>query len=88
MISTRQYKNNIRIHIKDTGVGIPPEIQARIFDPFFTTKGVGMGTGQGLSLAHNIIYNHFGSISVDSEPGYGTTFTIELPVDSSELEQS
>ncbi len=87
MISTGTYENNVRIYIRDTGNGIPPEIRARIFDPFFTTKGVGKGTGQGLSLAHNIVNNHLGSISVDSEPGQGTTFTIELPVDSSELDQ-
>lgn len=87
MISTGTYENNVRIYIRDTGNGIPPEIRVRIFDPFFTTKGVGQGTGQGLSLAHNIVNNHLGSISVDSEPGQGTTFTIELPVDSSEFDQ-
>jgi signal transduction histidine kinase len=59
----------------------------RIYDPFFTTKGVGKGTGQGLSMAHNIIVNkHQGRIGVESTEGEGATFTIELPIDSSEKE--
>jgi two-component system, NtrC family, sensor kinase len=86
-ISTRQDKNQVQIIIRDTGPGIPPKIRERIFDPFFTTKGVGKGTGQGLSLAHNIIVNkHHGKISVDSEPGKGTTFTIQLPIDPAKKE--
>jgi PAS domain S-box-containing protein len=87
-ISTRTHENKVFIVIQDTGSGIPPEIRARIFDPFFTTKGIGKGTGQGLSMAHNIIVKkHMGKIGIDSEPGQGTTFTIELPVGSSILEQ-
>ena len=54
-ISTLKINNHIHIKIQDTGNGIPEEIKRRIFDPFFTTKGVGKGTGQGLSLAHQII---------------------------------
>jgi signal transduction histidine kinase len=84
LISTRKHENKVLITVQDTGSGIPAEIRARIFDPFFTTKGVGKGTGQGLSMAHNIIQ---GVICVDSDPGQGTVFTIELPIDSSELEQ-
>jgi signal transduction histidine kinase len=88
MLGTSRRDNRIFITIKDSGIGILEEIRARIFDPFFTTKGVGNGTGQGLSMAHNIIVNnHHGLIGVDSIPGQGTTFTIELPIDSSELEQ-
>jgi len=88
LISTRKHENKVLITVQDTGSGIPVEIRARIFDPFFTTKGVGKGTGQGLSMAHNIIVKkHQGVICVDSEPGQGTVFTIELPIDSSELEQ-
>jgi PAS domain S-box-containing protein len=87
-IRTRKQEDKVLVTIQDTGNGIPLEIRARIFDPFFTTKGIGKGTGQGLSMAHNIIVNkHCGRISIDSEPGQGTTFTIELPVNSSELEQ-
>jgi len=86
-ISTQTGEDKIVIKIQDTGQGIPEEIQQRIFDPFFTTKGVGKGTGQGLSLAHNIIAKkHHGNIKVDSIVGEGTTFIIELPIDSSEQE--
>lgn len=88
LVSTRKHENKVLITVQDTGSGIPAEIRARIFDPFFTTKGVGKGTGQGLSMAHNIIVKkHQGIICVDSDPGVGTVFTIELPIDSSELEQ-
>ena len=87
-IKTWQRETNICISIHDTGCGIPQDVRARIFDPFFTTKGVGKGTGQGLFMAHDIIFNkHNGIISVDSEPGLGTTFLIELPIDTSRVEQ-
>jgi hypothetical protein len=57
-----------------------PEVQARIFDPFFTTKPVGVGTGQGLSLAHSVVVQkHGGTIDVTSAPGEGATFAIEIP---------
>ncbi len=71
---------SIFISFKDTGVGIPPEIQSKIFDPFFTTKAVGKGTGLGLSTSYGIIQSHHGNIEVESEPGKGTTFTIYLPL--------
>jgi PAS domain S-box-containing protein len=81
VIKTRNKKDFVEIMISDTGVGMPPEILAKIFDPFFTTKEVGKGTGQGLTLAHDIIVNkHNGSIEAESEPGKGTTFRILLPV--------
>ena len=81
-ISTRRDENKVLIFIQDSGKGIPEAIRERIFDPFFTTKGVGKGTGQGLSMAHNIIVNkHGGQILVDSEVGQGTTFIIKLPID-------
>jgi signal transduction histidine kinase len=84
-ISTYMIDNHLHIKIQDTGIGIPEDIRLRVFDPFFTTKGVGKGTGQGLSLAHQIIVQkHQGNIYVDSIAGEGTTFTIELPVDVSE----
>jgi signal transduction histidine kinase len=86
-ISTCADENKVMIKIQDTGKGIPESIQQRIFDPFFTTKGVGKGTGQGLSMAHNIIVKkHQGKIIVDSIENEGTIFTIELPVDSSRQE--
>jgi PAS domain S-box-containing protein len=65
--------------ISDTGIGIAPENVAKIYDPFYTTKGVGQGTGLGLAVSYGIIQEHTGRISVESEPGQGTTFRITLP---------
>ena len=88
-IQTRQEREVVLIDVSDSGCGIPPSLIDRIFDPFFTTKDVGKGTGQGLSLAHNIIVNHHrGSIRVKSSVNVGTTFTIELPIDQQKLEDS
>jgi signal transduction histidine kinase len=67
------------IAISDDGPGIAPEVLPRIFDPFFTTKDVGQGSGLGLSIVHGIVERHGGTISVDSELGRGTAFTITLP---------
>ncbi|MFC2139948.1 ATP-binding protein [Bacteroidota bacterium] len=69
----------IEIKFSDTGKGIPKENLTKIFDPFFSTKGQ-KGTGLGLSVTWGIIDNHGGKISVDSEVGKGTSFTINLPV--------
>jgi two-component system NtrC family sensor kinase len=68
------------VQIADTGPGLPKDLLPKIFDPFFTTKEVGKGTGLGLSISHSIIDKLGGSMSVDSEPGHGTTFTIALPM--------
>jgi PAS domain S-box-containing protein len=70
----------IRLVIKDTGVGISPDVVERIFDPFFTTRGVGKGTGLGLSLVHGIVTDLGGAIHVESAMGEGTSFEIWLPV--------
>ncbi len=70
--------------MSDTGSGIDPEIKDRIFDPYFTTREVGKGSGMGLAVVHGIIMNHNGAISVDSELGKGTTFTIFLPTSKRE----
>jgi signal transduction histidine kinase len=67
------------IRIRDQGQGIPEHLQEHIFEPFFTTKNVGEGTGLGLSLVHNIVRDHDGSISVRSNAGWGTEITIRLP---------
>jgi two-component system, NtrC family, sensor kinase len=70
----------VLIAIGDTGTGIPPENLKRIFDPFFTTKPVGKGTGLGLWICSTIIEKHRGTLTVESELGKGTTFTITLPL--------
>jgi PAS domain S-box-containing protein len=67
----------IRITFRDTGLGMSPETQSRLFEPFFTTKEQGMGLG--LSISYSIIKSHRGQISVESQTGEGTTFTILLP---------
>ncbi|MCP3136988.1 ATP-binding protein [Pyxidicoccus xibeiensis] len=69
----------VAVDVTDSGSGIPPDVLARIFDPFFTTKPVGQGTGLGLSICHGLVRNMGGSITVRSEPGRGTTFTVTLP---------
>jgi PAS domain S-box-containing protein len=80
-VRTTHDDHEVAITIQDTGVGIPPDIRDRIFDPFFTTKDVGKGTGQGLAISRSIVVDqHHGSLSVDSEPGHGSTFTIRLPL--------
>ena len=85
-ISTSSNGKEALICITDDGTGMPPEVQKRVFDPFFTTKGVGKGTGQGLAIAHAIIVEkHQGRIEVDSGQGKGTTFTIYLPLEGSNV---
>jgi len=74
-----KFQDRIQIQISDTGIGIPPENLKKIFDPFFTTKK-SQGTGLGLSISLSYIKNHDGEISVRSEAGNGTTFSILLPV--------
>jgi len=75
----------VEIQIADTGCGIPPDMIDRIFDPFFTAKQGSQGTGLGLAIAYGIVTRHRGHISVQSEVGHGTTFTIRLPATRTEL---
>jgi signal transduction histidine kinase len=70
---------NVCMEVTDTGSGIPEEVRPRIFDPFFTTKPVGEGTGLGLSLVYEIVQQHRGSITVESQVGQGTTIAVKLP---------
>jgi len=74
----------VRLSIVDTGVGMNKDTLDQMFEPFFTTKQ--SGTGLGLSVAHGIIKQHGGWISVDSEPGRGTRFRIFLPAVTSSRE--
>jgi signal transduction histidine kinase len=81
-ITIKTYKENqhLVVEIKDSGPGIPEDIQSKIFDPFYTTKPVGKGTGMGLNISHNIIVQkHKGEIKVKSKPGE-TCFQIKLPI--------
>jgi len=81
IIHTSTHENAICISISDTGTGITAEQKNKIFDPFYTTKPPGKGTGQGLSISHQIVCGRLGGkIFVHSEPGCGTTFTIQLPI--------
>lgn len=72
----------VEIGVSDNGPGIAPEILPRIFDPFFTTKEVGHGMGLGLFVVYEIVDEHGGCISVESEPGQGASFRIRLPHDT------
>ncbi len=77
-ISCVRDEKGLRLRFADSGVGMPEDTRQKIFEPFFTTKGA-HGTGLGLSVSYSIIERHEGSISVESESGRGTVFTIELP---------
>jgi len=81
-VKTLAESDVVRVIVTDNGCGIAPENLNRIFDPFFTTKAVGQGTGLGMSISSDIIQKHNGSITVSSEVGLGTTFTLEFPVES------
>ena len=81
-ITTEMEDSNVKIHIRDTGSGIPPKNMATIFEPFFTTKPAVKGTGLGLAISYGIIKKHGGNIEVKSSLTNGTTFTIILPITS------
>jgi CheY-like chemotaxis protein len=69
----------VAVTVRDTGVGVAPELHAQIFEPFFTTKEIGKGTGLGLSQAYGFARQSGGTIDVESEPGGGAAFTLYLP---------
>ncbi len=85
-IRTRPENDSVVIEVEDNGSGIQPEHLPRIFDPFFTTKAVGQGTGLGLSVSYGIVRDHGGSITVSSQVGRGSLFTVRVPLARSEPE--
>ncbi len=78
-VRSQAVNDGVEIQFLDTGQGIEPEIIDKIFDPFFTTKPIGQGTGLGLSISYGIIQTHGGRIAVESTPGQGSCFTVQLP---------
>jgi PAS domain S-box-containing protein len=78
----------ICISVRDTGVGMPPETLSHLFEPYFTTKDIGKGTGLGLATCHGIMKQFGGHISVYSEIGMGTTFTLLLPIMNEPVQES
>ncbi len=81
-------KNQVKIEIRDTGVGIPKEHLSRLFEPFFTTKKKGHGVGLGLSLVYGIVEEHGGTIEVESEEGKGSVFKLILPLQANPSKRS
>ena len=77
--ATAPERQAVVLEVSNNGPGMPPHVRARLFEPFFTTKGAGKGTGLGLSIVRTIVDECGGRIRVDSEPGAGTSFQIELP---------
>ncbi len=69
----------VRVSVRDSGVGIDPEIQGRVLEPFFTTKPPGQGSGLGLAIVHGIVREHGGALEIESAPGEGTTVRVILP---------
>jgi two-component system NtrC family sensor kinase len=79
-VMTREFGESVEIRVRDNGIGIPPEDRDKLFQPFFTTKPTGEGTGLGLSISYEIItQQHGGTLTVDSEVGDFTEFTVRLP---------
>ena len=82
-VVTSCHGDRVTVVVEDTGPGIPTHLLDKIWDPFFTTKPIGKGTGLGLAITNRIVTRHGGSIRVESPPGRGARFTVELPVNGS-----
>ena len=79
-VDTRNLGDQVEVHIRDNGTGIPDEVREQIFEPFFTTKPTGEGTGLGLSLSYEtVVQQHHGKLEVESSRGEFTEFVITLP---------
>ena len=79
-LSTAKNKRNCSISVRDNGIGMDEETQKKIFDPFFTTKEPGKGTGLGLHVVNKIVEKHGAKLTMSSQLGIGTTFTISFPL--------
>lgn len=79
-LTTRSENAGVAVEVADNGKGIPPDVLPKIFDPFFSTKEIGKGTGLGLSISYKIVEQHGGRITVESQLGTGTKFTVWLPL--------
>ncbi len=84
--ATGEGPDQVVVAVKDTGTGMPEEVQEKIFEPFFTTKRAGEGTGLGLSVSYGVVHQHGGRLECDSAPGQGTEFRVRLPVAESAVE--
>jgi two-component system sensor histidine kinase HydH len=84
-IASRVRDQQVEIGVSDTGEGMSPEVAAQIFQPYFTTKE--KGTGLGLAICQNIVQEHGGCLLVESTPGAGSTFTIQLPLNEAPAEK-
>jgi signal transduction histidine kinase len=76
--------DRIRVTFRDTGPGLSADAAHRVFEPFYTTKAMGRGTGLGLAVSFRIVEEHGGLLAVDSRPGEGACFTVELPTKKDE----
>ena len=76
----------LKLMVKDTGHGMTKEVMDRIFEPFYTTKDVDKGSGMGLAVVHGILKHHGGAITVESEQGKGSQFTVYLPITDEKLQ--
>ena len=79
VVTTRRDRDSVLTSFRDDGTGMNDAVRDRIFEPFFTTRKVGEGTGLGLSVSYGLVKAHGGEITVESQEGKGSTFTIRLP---------
>ncbi len=82
--TTRRSGDGVALSVEDNGIGMSEQVLKKVFIPFFTTKDVNEGTGLGLPVVHGIVTSHGGTIHVDSSPGQGARFDVELPIATEE----